>query len=697
MKNYCTTIDVSDCIRLDLFTPECFRVRRSTLEKERFPEEYEIPFAVGRTEAWDAVSHIADGSTDSTMMAVQTEKLKIYVRKDTGAFIVEDTNGRRLYPEDAPHYGMFCNHCIVFDSANFWKEETDCSRFAHWFYNPETGLYDICLKEDKLLDIFFIYAPTYKQGYALFNTLVGAEPMLPRKGYGYYQTQHLSGKGNQKLLMETARLLRERDIPCDTLIVDFEWGDGADGGKEVPWGSRLEWSSEYCTPDTPSEMVRKLAEQHFDVMTIHHNVPAYENRFDEDWVCAEYPEELWWEKMQQQLDIGVVGTWQDTRRTDVTNGRIYAGIEKRTQKRVTMLSDYDLYRDSCWTKDCVMTPMKQKIGGRRYPFFWTGDSATANWSDLQYQVKGITNVHGALKGVSYITNDGLRPGSVELGVRADQFLAFNSICRSHSCKPWETPQNATALAEAMAIDKEKTQQLPTQTDEELLGLTNQSEIQESIIRKYLKLRYRLIPYIYTAARQCYDTGLPMTRPLMVEFEDDKNCNANQYPYEYLFGNDILACPVVDEKNKMDIYLPQGCQWVDYWTGKIYNGGEILAVDTTDLSNMPLFVRNGAIIPMQPEKNWIDEENEVLILCVFGNKDGEMVLYEDDGQTMDYQHGKCAFTKITSQVRDGELTVSADLPEGDFVCAESRTIIVEWNGKRQCALWDSTEKLSICLM
>lgn len=697
MKNYCTTIDVSDCIRLDLFTPECFRVRKSALEGEHFPEEYEIPFAVGKTEPWDAVSHIADGSTDSTMMAVQTEKLKIYVRKDTGAFIVEDTNGRRLYPEDAPRYGMFCNHCIVFDSANFWKEETDCSRFAHWFYNPEAGLYDICLKEDKLLDIFFIYAPTYKQGYALFNTLVGAEPMLPRKGYGYYQTQHLSGRGNQKLLMETARLLRERDIPCDTLIIDFEWGDGADGGKEAPWGSRLDWSSAYCTPDTPSEMVRKLAEQHFGMMTIRHNVPAYENRFDEDWVCAEYPEDLWWEKMQQQLDIGVVGTWQDTRRTDITNGRIYAEIEKRTQKRVTMLSDYDLYRDSCWTKDCVMTPMKQKIGGRRYPFFWTGDSATANWSDLRYQVKGITNVHGALKGVSYITNDGLRPGGVELGVRADQFLAFNSICRSHSCKPWEAPQNATALAEAMAIDKEKTQQMLTQTDEELLGLTNYNEIQESIIRKYLKLRYRLIPYIYTAARQCYDTGLPITRPLMVEFEDDKNCNANQYPYEYLFGNDILVCPVVDEKNEMTVYLPKTCQWVDLWTGKIYNGGEILTVDTTDLSNMPLFVRNGAVIPMQPEKNWIDEENETLILRVFGNKDGETVLYEDDSRTLDYQHGKCAFTNIASRICNGELTVTIEPPKGNFAGVESRTVIVEWNGKRQCALWDSTEKLLICLM
>lgn len=653
MKNYATSIEINKNIRLDLFTAESFRVRKSSLVDEPFPKQYDIPFAIGHIEPWAEVSYTADYTSDSTMVQVTTSEIRIYVRKDTGTFIVESLDGKRLYPEDAQKYGMFKNHCIVFDSANFWGEETDCSRYAHWFYNPQTELYDICLKEDKLFDTFFIYAKTYRQGYALFNELVGKESMLPKKGYGYYQTQHLSSNGNQELLLKTAELIRERNIPCDTLIIDFEWGDGANGGKELPWGSRLDWSSEYQKPYSPAEMIKKLKDMHFDVMTIRHNVPSYENRFDEDWVCYEYDSDLWWQKLQEQLDIGVVGTWQDTRRTDITNSRIYKGLERRTSKRVVMLSDYDLYRDSCWTKDCVMSPRKQKIGGRRYPFFWTGDSAMVNWSDLAYQVKGITNEHGALKGVSYITNDGLRPGGVKLGVRADQFLAFNSVCRSHSTKPWESPKDASTLAENMAIDKEKTNDNIVNSVEDLLGLNSQSQLQESIIRKYLKLRYRLLPYIYATARECYDTGFPITRPLMVQYENDDNCNTNQYPYEFMLGNDILVCPVIDDVQQMKVYLPSGNDWVAYESKEIYNGGQEIIVDVSDLSQMPIFVRSGAIIVMQDECNWIKDKFCALTLNIFGDGNAEGIFYDDDGISLNYKDGKYAFARVKAiRQKDG---------------------------------------------
>lgn len=457
MEQYCERIPISGNIRLDLFTAVSFRVRISSLNGEPFPEQFEISFAVGKVTPWEPVPYEADHVSDSTMVVVKTAKIVVYVRKDTGTFMVEDLGGRRLYPEAASRYGMFKNHCIIFDSANFWQEETDCSRYAHWFYDRSTHSYDILLKEDVLFDTFFIYGETYKEGYALFNQLVGAEPMLPKKGYGYYQTQHLGAEGNQSLFLQMAQLLREKDIPCDTLILDFEWGDGAANGKEVPWGSRLDWSPEYSAPLTPGEMIAKLKEMHFDVMTIHHSIPDYAGRMDEGWVCRPYPYDVWWEKMQEQLAIGVVGTWQDTRQNDVTDQRIYDEFERRTDKRVTMLSNYDLYRDSCWTKDCVMTPKKQKIGGRRTPFYWTGDSRVKTWEDLAFQIRGIVNEHGALKGISYLTNDGFRPGGRELAARSDAFLAFNSVARSHNHKPWQS-ETGEELAERMAIGKKQEEQ-----------------------------------------------------------------------------------------------------------------------------------------------------------------------------------------------------------------------------------------------
>lgn len=695
MKSYCEQICISENIRLDLFTAESFRIRFSDLNGEPFPKEYEIPFAIGKTTPWKRVKYTADCTTDSTIVAVKTEKLHIFVRKNSGTFIVETPEGKRLYPENAPRFGMFKNHCIVFDSANFWNDETNCSRYAHWFYNPKTELYDILLKDDKLFDIYFIYAETYKKGYALFNELVGAEPMLPRKGYGYYQTQHLSWEGSQSLLLRTAELLRERDIPCDTLIIDFEWGDGADGGKEQPWGSRLDWSSEYCKPYSIEKMLQILKEQHFDVMTIRHSIPEYNGRFDEEWVCEEFDADLWWSKMQEQLNIGVVGTWQDTRQTDVTNARIYSGLEKRTKKRVSMLSNYDLYRDSSWTKDCVFTPRKQKIGGRRTPFYWTGDAKTETWEDLRCQLNGIVNEHGALKGISYITNDGFRPGGITLGVRSDQFLALSAVARSHSCKPWEAPKNANELAERMAIDKEKESVKSSHTADELLGLTAISEFQEDIIRKFLKLRYSLLPYIYSTARECYDTGLPITRPLMVAFEEDTNCNCNQYPYEYMLGNDILVCPVYDNCGKMQVYLPPGCNWINFFDGTTFAGGKSYSVDTSDLSQLPLFIRCGAIIPMRKDKNWIDGEDNELILKIFGSESGECVLYEDDGFSLEYRNGKCAFTKISFDAKAKLITINA--VRGDYANMKpQRKISVIYNKKTKTVLQNKYETIEISL-
>ncbi|MBO5295758.1 MAG: glycoside hydrolase family 31 protein [Clostridia bacterium] len=646
MNNYCTGVMITDRIRLDLFTEQSFRIRYSKLEGEPFPEEFEIPFAIGKTTPWEPVEYTVDYNSVVRAVTVKTKKLVIYCRTDRENFIVDTPTGERLFPEDVPVYGMFRNHCIVFDSANFHLVETTCSRYAHWFYNPETGIYDRNIATDSMMDVFFIWAPTYREGYAMFNELVGAEPMLTKKGYGYYQTQYLGEKGTQPLLMETARLLRERDIPCDTLILDFEWGDAVDEGDGMKWGAGLDWGKSYSAPLAPAEMLAKLKEMHYDVMVIHHNIPAYEGRKDEKWVCCEFPHDVWWQKMQALLDIGVCGTWQDTRQTDITNARIYTELQRRMGRgqRCSFLGNYDCFSDCCWTRDFEMTPRRQKVGGRRVPFVWTGDAATVKWRDMAFQVKAITNEQGALQGVSYITHDGMRTGGRALGVRSDQFLALNSIARSHNTKPWESPAGGDLLADMMAIDTERDMSALPTSDKALLGLENVDLEQERIIRKYLKLRYRLLPYIYTAAREAYDCGMPLTRPLMVAFENDENCAENRYKTEYLFGPNLLVAPVCTGDDTMKVYFPQGCDWIDFESGERITGGQTKFVDVSDLSKMPIYVCDGAILPMGEEKNFVTSaQEEVLYLVIYGKGKGTYTLYEDDGRSLDYQNGKCAFT------------------------------------------------------
>lgn len=696
MCDYCTHIKVTDNVRLDLFTPSCFRLRVSELDGDKFPDKYEIPFAVGKIDAWGGVPY--EETNEGCIKAIKTDELIIKLRSIDGyngiGFIVYDSDEKRLFPVDAPKYGMFVNKCIVFDSASFFGEYSGCSRFAHAFYDKETGEYSQMLVEDALLDIFFIYGKTYKRGYDLFNTLVGAEPLLPIKAYGGNQTQHLGANGNQDLLMKTARLLRERDIPCDNLIVDFEWGDGADGKVEVPWGSRIDWSSEYCYPLSPKQMIDELRQLHFDVALIHHSIPDYDGRCDEDWVCSPRDAAVWWAKIDELISDGITGTWQDTRQSDVTDARIYHGFCKRLGKRPYFIADYDMYGISGWTAEHCFSPVKQRIGGRRTPYRWTGDMSMAldNFDELSYQIKAITNEHGALKGVSYITNDGMRVGCLKLAVRSEQFLCFNSVMRSHNPKPWETGKNSDELAARMAIGAEIKKDSDIKSEAELLGLSGKGGEQERLIKRFLKLRYRLIPYIYTAARQTYDTGVPITRPLMIEFENDELCNRNQYPRQYMFGDKLLVCPVYSDAPNMQVYLPAGFEWIDFFTGEKYKGGREITVDVTDLEKLPIFVKNGTVITTWNERNFIvPGKEDVVNLEVFGTGSDSATLYEDDGESFGYMRGECSFTRIFTEATDKNISVTIMPRQGRYKGANKKRIFAVVRGNKRIEFEVDTEQ------
>lgn len=669
---YCTHIQISEHTRLDLFTSSMFRFRNSNLSGERFPEKYEIPFAVGHTDPWEPVTYSVT-ETDLHIV-VHTEKLAIYCWKSGSKFLVNDLNGNRLHPSTEPAYGLFRNGCMIFDSAGALLEPTQYSRYCHWFYNPETGLYDHYLGEDLLKDVFFIWAEQYAGVFEQFNRLVGPEPMLSRKSFGFYQTQHIGDAGSQELLMEVARQYRQKGIPCDTIIMDLEWGDGVQEGKNIPWGHSLDWNSKYCSPVSPAQMLQDLQELHFQVMLIHHSIPDYPNQGNEGWIGKIYPHEQWWEAMQARLDEGIVGTWQDTRKNDISNSRIYTELQRRMgdQMRCNLLANYDLYRDCNWTMDSLVDPEYQCIGGRRYPYSWTGDMSYDNWQELRFQVECITNRHGPMKGISYLTNDCMRGFSRALAVRSNQFLCFSTIARSHNGKPWQSAATLSGMAQSMAItnamneDAEEKNHLPAD-GLRLIGLVDQDPLQEEIMRRYLSLRYRLMPYIYTAARENYDTGMPVCRPMMVAFECDCNCNRNQWPAQYMFGPDILVAPVVDDVTEMEIYLPAGCDWYDYWTSQRYEGSQVIRYDVSDLSVLPLFVRAGAIIPMQESCQWMDHEHKLdpLYLDIFPGKQGQCRLYEDDGHSLSYQHNSCSFTSITTQDDDSRLTIIVSPATGTF--------------------------------
>ncbi len=659
--DYCTRVVLFENMTIDLFTSRMFRARTSDLEGEKFPAKYQIPFAIGKVDPWHPVNF--KSREDSLFKYVVTDHLCIRINKSDKSWSVwKNDMTSRIYPSDGPVYGMFKDGYTLFDAASAFDEINNNSRYAHWFYNHETDDYiTTYLEKQQLMDRYFIYGPDYLSLFYQLNQLVGPEPLLPKKAYGFLQTQHLACEGTQEKLMEVARQFRERDIPIDNLIVDFEWGDGCDLFREVTWGSRLDWSENYRTPRSPEAMLDALDSMHYDIMLIRHNAPDFPGRSGQGWTETVVDDRVWWESYWLKMKEGVDGAWQDTRQNDVTDSYIWMRTQDALEadKRVLFMGCRKMQSLNPWDFRYSDVPVNQIIGSRRYPFDWTGD-ASFSWNELRWQIKAITNSHGAMKGITYISSDAVG-ANWKIQARWNQFSDFSSISRSHNPKPWSGNIDVKNFENKIRITGRDTIEIKqVETSDNLTA--------ENSIRKHRKLRYRLLPYIYSHALENYLTGMPITRPMLLSFPQDYFCNADQWPYQYMFGNSMLVAPVYGDFSTMEIYLPRGFDWIDYWNDTVYPDGGIITYNTTDINTLPLFVKAGAIIPLRQEMNWIDPHTtDSLIFEIYpGDSISSFILYEDDNLSIDYQQGNFSKTPISCQfLSSGNLQLIIDKAEGHY--------------------------------
>ncbi|MDO5977870.1 TIM-barrel domain-containing protein [Flavivirga spongiicola] len=668
-NGYATKININESIEVSFYSTTMFRVRYSKIGNNDVSNKFTIPFTIGHTNSWNEIP--VSIKKDGDVYFMHTKKLEIGINIKTRQLTVNDMeSGKSIYPSDGPIYGMFKDGYSLFDSASFFNEKNDNSRYSHWFYNPETELYDIYLEEDVLMDQYFIYGPSYLKIYEQFNQLVGAEPLLPKKSYGFFQTQHLACKGDQDQLMAVARELRNRDIPADNLIFDFEWGDGCIGDKEITWGSSMDWSENYSKPLSPKAMLDSLKAMHFDVMLIQHNAPDFKNRNGQGWTETVQPEKLWWSKWKEKLDQGVKGTWQDTRRNDITDSQIWLKTQNYIgdNERVLFMGCRKMQAVNPWDFRYSVAPVNNLIGSRRYPFDWTGD-CSFNWNELKWQIKAITNSHGPLKGVSYISSDGVGE-SWQIQARWNQFSDFSAISRSHNPKPWAGNIDVANFQNKIKIEGRDTVIIKDTPDNitHAVGGESKGPTAENSIRKHRKERYKLLPYIYSTAYENYLTGIPICRPMLIAFPDDYLCYSDTWPYQYMFGPNILVAPVYGDFKTMEIYLPRENDWIDYWSKEVYKGGGVINYNTEDVEKLPLFIKAGAIIPKRPERNWIEEEKqeENLILDIYPSDKSFFTLYEDDGKSIAYQKGAYSATTISQNYGENEeLIIHVGEAKGTF--------------------------------
>jgi alpha-glucosidase/alpha-D-xyloside xylohydrolase len=315
----------------------------------------------------------------------------------------------------------------------------------------------------------------------------------------------------------------------------------------------------------------------------------------------------------------------------------------------------------------------QRFGG----FVWSGD-VQSRWETLATHV--AVGINAGLSGLPYWGTDigGFVPTSEltgELFVRWFQFGAFCPLFRSHGRNwhlhtPWGWDGGDGGPPETASFHPDPA--------------TLHDARVEPICRQYLELRSRLMPYLYSVVRDATETGMPIMRALWLHHPDDPTAVANGS--EYLWGRDLLVAPVVSQgATSRDVYLPDGT-WYDWWTGAT-TAGRRTVTRAVDLATLPLYVRAGAVIPLDPVRQYVDEPvTAPTTLRVHPGADGAFTLYDDDGHTMDYRRGRGTWTRLTWDDRHRRLTIAPARPNGsrprefDVALPDGTTKRVRYEGR-----------------
>jgi len=481
--------------------------------------------------------------------------------------------------------------------------------------------------------------------------LTGKAVLPPKWALGYMQS-HRTLKDSAGMLA-IADTFRAKKLPCDALIYlgtgfcPTGWNTGHDS---------LEFNP--AVFDRPAaEVIADFHKQNFQVV-MHVTPPMDEHREESDdsrspWnggalhgdfadpsnqTAAPAHIVAYWRRHEPAFAAGIDGWWPDEGdwfdvESRFARARLYyqGPLSSRPARR-----PWNLQRNGY-------------TGVARYGgWIWSGD-VESRWSALAAQVP--VGINHSLTVSPYWGTDtgGFHPtGELtgELFVRWFQFSAFCPSFRSHG-REWELHLPwGWSTADPGPLEGAK----PPPPGE----LPNPQV--EGICRKYLDLRYQLLPYNYTLARQAYDTGLPLMRALWLHYPNDAKAVARGD--EYLWGRDLLVAPVVERGAvKRNLYLPAG-RWYDWWTDKPLTGGVEIS-RPVDLAVLPLFVRAGAIIPVDAVRQYVMERVAApTTLRVYPGADGEFTLYEDEGDTNDYQTDASAMIPIRWNDHARTLTIGA---------------------------------------
>ncbi|SPE33180.1 Alpha-glucosidase [Acidobacteriia bacterium SbA2] len=518
------------------------------------------------------------------------------------------------------------------------------------------------------MNYYFFAGPTPKRVVSRFTELVGRSPLPPRWAIGYIQSRY--SYYPESTVRFIAENFRHRGIPCDALFLDIDYMDGF---RVFTWNkSRF--------PD-PQRMMTDLERQGFHFIAIvdpyvkvDPDFPIYQQGLangyflkksdgtiftGRGWPGAsafpDYASEQvrnWWASLfKEQLEQGISGILTDmneptvlvdqglpkTLDLDIEHStdrgpRTHAEIHNVYGMLETLSTRQGMLRVHPNERPMIITRATY-AGGQRYAAEWSGDN-WGTWDHLRLSMPMLNGM--GLSGFQFSGADigGIWPvPSPELYSRWLQSGTLTPFCWTHS----GGPGNLEPWAFGNRL--------------------------EEINRNSIKLRYHLLPYIYTAFWEAAETGVPIMRPLMLEYPDD--WEAVDRNDEYFFGDDLLVAPVTkDDDISRQVYLPRGV-WIDFWNDHRYTGPTTF-VAAAPTERIPLFVRGGAIIPSQQEVQYTGQAPiDPLTFDVYPNGTSSRPYYEDDGISFDYQHGVYLRLHVTATQTAQNIALEISAREGSY--------------------------------
>ncbi len=511
------------------------------------------------------------------------------------------------------------------------------------------------------MNYYFIYGPEMGEVVSNYTDLTGKPHELPPLwALGYHQCKW-SYYPEAKVKAVTNKF-RELRIPCDAIYLDIDYMDGF---------RCFTWNKEYF-PD-PKRMVKELADNGFKTVAIidpgikiDKEYSVFKEGLDKDYFCKRadgpymkgkvWPGECyfpdftnpevreWWSGLFKELieDIGVKGVWNDMNEPAIMDvpGKTfpddvrhdYDGNECSHRKAHNIYgmqmarATYQGLKKFAYPKRPFVITRAAYSGTQRYTSTWTGDNV-ASWEHLT--IANMQAQRMCMSGFSFVGSDiggFAEQPSGELYARWIQLGIFHPFCRTHSSgehgdqEPWAFGENIT-----------------------------------DIVRKFIEIRYQLLPYLYTAFWRYATEGIPILKSLVLYDQADSHTHYRND--EFVFGEKILACPITEPNAKgRRMYIPEG-NWYNFWDNTLVKGGNEVWVDA-DLDSMPIFVKEGAIIPKYPIQQYVGEkEIAELHLDVFFKLGKEKALvYEDAQDGFDYKKGRFSLRNFNLLGKEDSLTI-----------------------------------------